>query len=694
MVRDEHIPPGRGSLLLCVALMGLALAPMLSGLSAAAPLSPQGSAELPERYAEWLDFVAYIIEEEERRTFDGLTTDWQREGFIEAFWKRRDPEPVTPENEYRIEYRQRWEYVNDVFGRDTPVPGWRTDRGRVYLVNGPPFQVHPYPNTQQMWPLEIWEYRDTPRPGMPSFYQIIFFKPRVFNEWRLYSPAVDRPEGLVIASPADIDNINLQRLATRYPMVFTAALQAAPGLGRLGSEALIARTMSPPPPPRPMSYATAAAGDARSDFLGAAPLSLYVRAVGFVHPDLAGYADLAIEVPSSETTFVPVEEDLLANYEVEYEIQTENAGTWRRPSEGMVLRVPESDGELVSDLPIEFRKRLWLLPGRYRVRVLLREVATRRVGAGETTVVVPDRAPLIVGPPELFYSTERAAGGEDVPIPWVRRELRRGQSVGCMVRLAVALGDDSPPGLELEYRVLRGGEVVWNDRWRGETPPRSFGAGRAVVRNLRIEQLPIGSYRLEVVVRSDAAGIAPVEKIAGVREFEIVQDFLPVARLMPAETVRPGLAEGHHELGQQRMRRDQFAEARSHFEMAARLDPRNPSYKVDAAKTLILAGELEVADFLLGEALNQAPSDQDALATFGLLRLQTGEPEAAVRAYERALSVAPGTPAIYNGMAEALLVLGKTERALESLELSLEINGDQRQVRDLRDRLAEQRGRQ
>lgn len=679
----------------------LPAAPAATGSVPPAQSSRSAAAgELSSRHREFVEMVTYLIDLQEQRIFEGLSTEWQRDRFIETFWERRDPIPVTPENEFRIEYLRRWEYVNDVLGRDTPVPGWKTDRGRVYLVNGPPFRVHPYPNTQELWPLEVWEYHDSPRPGMPSFYEIIFFKPRVFNEWRLYSPAVDGPEALLITTPADIDNLNLPQIATKYPIVFTAAAQVAPGYGTLGSETVIARVMAPPPPPRPLALGDYLEGEAETSFLAAGPMRVHMQAAGFADPELEGYVDVALEVPAAETTFVHVDGTYIANYEVELEVETRAAGTWKNGKRSLVARIPEQDFERVRGLPMLFRERVWLLPGSYRVRALLTEVATRRIGVADAVAEVPAPAALVVGTPSLFYVTEDLREGDRGDwrsfLPWVGSRLPRRYPVGCVVRVlgrgeGGAPSGAPPEGLELEYRLLQSGSVAWTESWSGDPAPRPDGAAWSVVRKLDLEGVPLGGYELEVRARlAGSAAEPPVELgVVGSRRIELVDDFLPLARLLPVRPEPEGPAVAHHRIGQQLLRRDDFPGARRHFETAVRLEPRNPTFQIDAAKTLVLTGELEVAGFLLSEALNRAPNEQEGWATLGLLRIQQEDFAGAIDAYERGLDLAPGTPAIYNGLAEAYLSTGQTARALEMLEASLQINPEQEQVRRLRDRLKE-----
>src|SRR5215213_9847368 len=100
--------------------------------------------ELPKAYKDWVDKdVAYIITEDERSAFKKLKTNEEREQFIEMFWRRRDPDPDTDENEYREEYYERIAYANEHFA--SGIPGWKTDRGRIYIMFGKADEVESHP---------------------------------------------------------------------------------------------------------------------------------------------------------------------------------------------------------------------------------------------------------------------------------------------------------------------------------------------------------------------------------------------------------------------------------------------------------------------------------------------------------------------------------------------------------------------
>ena len=100
--------------------------------------------ELESQYKNWLDQdVVYIITPEERHTFLHLSTNEEREQFIEAFWQRRNPDPDSAENTFKEEHYRRIAYANEHFA--SGIPGWKTDRGKIYIMWGPADEVDAHP---------------------------------------------------------------------------------------------------------------------------------------------------------------------------------------------------------------------------------------------------------------------------------------------------------------------------------------------------------------------------------------------------------------------------------------------------------------------------------------------------------------------------------------------------------------------
>jgi GWxTD domain-containing protein len=127
--------------------------------------------ELETPYRKWLnEDVAYIITDEERAVFKKLQTDEEREQFIENFWLRRDPTPDTEENEFKEEHYRRIAYANEHFA--SGIPGWKTDRGRIYITFGPPDEIEDHSSggfyerppeegggETSTYPFQQWRYR-------------------------------------------------------------------------------------------------------------------------------------------------------------------------------------------------------------------------------------------------------------------------------------------------------------------------------------------------------------------------------------------------------------------------------------------------------------------------------------------------------------------------------------------------------
>ena len=151
--------------------------------------------ELETPYKKWLnEEVTYIISDEERKAFSRLQTDEERQQFIEQFWLRRDPTPDTEENEYREEHYRRIAYANERFA--SGIPGWKTDRGMIYIKFGPADEVEEHPTggtydrpieegggTTTTFPFEKWRYRYL--EGVGTDVNIEFVDTTMTGEYRM-----------------------------------------------------------------------------------------------------------------------------------------------------------------------------------------------------------------------------------------------------------------------------------------------------------------------------------------------------------------------------------------------------------------------------------------------------------------------------------------------------------------------------
>jgi GWxTD domain-containing protein len=151
--------------------------------------------ELETPYKKWLnEDVVYIITDEERAAFKRLASDEERESFIESFWLRRDPTPDTEENEFKEEHYRRIAYTNDHYA--SGIPGWKTDRGRIYITYGPPDEIESHPSggtyerpmeegggETSTYPFEQWRYRYI--EGIGTNIIIEFVDPTMSGEYHM-----------------------------------------------------------------------------------------------------------------------------------------------------------------------------------------------------------------------------------------------------------------------------------------------------------------------------------------------------------------------------------------------------------------------------------------------------------------------------------------------------------------------------
>ncbi|MGH9580201.1 MAG: GWxTD domain-containing protein, partial [Terriglobales bacterium] len=184
--------------------------------------------ELGKTYKKWLDEdVRWIITEEELTAFKQFSNDEERDQFIEQFWLRRDPTPDTLENEYREEHYRRIAYANERFAAGKQ--GWRTDRGRIYVVFGPPDQIDAHPSggnyqrpidegggSTNTFPFETWRYRYL--EGVGQEIEIEFVDTCMCGDYHMTMDRSEKDALLYVpgAGPTFYEEMGLSNKADRF----------------------------------------------------------------------------------------------------------------------------------------------------------------------------------------------------------------------------------------------------------------------------------------------------------------------------------------------------------------------------------------------------------------------------------------------------------------------------------------------
>jgi GWxTD domain-containing protein len=145
--------------------------------------------------------VNYLITNQEKTTFLALTTNQDRDHFIESFWAIRNPDPNSPTNTFREEHYRRLEYANSHFGTIVAQDGWSTERGMVYITLGAPQQKRSYLNARELKPMETWFYQD-PASALAPYFSVVFFRKSAAEDFKIYSPYQDGPDALIDSTNA------------------------------------------------------------------------------------------------------------------------------------------------------------------------------------------------------------------------------------------------------------------------------------------------------------------------------------------------------------------------------------------------------------------------------------------------------------------------------------------------------------
>ncbi len=503
--------------------MGLVLA---AGQASPAQSDKRSREEGRDHFKKWLDEdVVYIISDQERAVFDKLTTAVEKENFVEQFWFRRDPDPTTAVNEAKEEHYRRIAYANSHF--KSGIPGWKTDRGRVYITHGPPDSVETYPTggTYQRpiyegggftstHPFELWRYHSI--EGVGQDVELEFVDSVGGGEYRL------------ALSPDEKD-----------------ALLHVPGLGRTLDESLGLASKADRPVFSQNQRAlmtTMRAKDSPFDRyetysrVQAPAIVKYKDLKEIVNVNIA-YSDLPMQIRedyfrlNERQVLVPITVQL-ANHDLTYK---EDAGVHvaRVAVYGVVTSinnriVTEFEDELVSAYPpADFQnglsansvyQRILPLDGemRYKIDLVVKDVGSGRVGVTRRALTPPTYKEEALAVSSLLLSTDMRRLPEipdgnpmfvlgDIKIhPALGDRFQAGAPVGVYFQLYNAGFDQTTltPSLQFRYRLLNDrNEVVLEQTDNEGKSVLSVSDRRVVVvKPLPVTALPPGRYRLEVLV--------------------------------------------------------------------------------------------------------------------------------------------------------------------------------------------------
>ena len=403
------------------------LAAGLLAFSLCAPLPGQVKklVGLPGGARTWLDEeVVYIITPKERAVFLKLGSDKERDIFIEAFWKQRDPTPGTPKNEFREEHYRRISHANRMYGQGTPLPGWKTDRGRIYILLGEPKSIEQFDTVQNVHPTEIWSYLGDPGLGLPTAFNIIFFKEHGSGDYILYSPSQHGPEALIAANATTVGNLRDERTAYEElkklaPNLAYQTLSLIPGERNTpGSLSLASNTLIGNIYALPRKMVKDAYADALlkyKDFVEVDYTANYFESEGqvWVLRAPSGFFEVHYAIEPKKLSVEDAGERFDARFELNGRVTDASGRTILQFDKPFPFGIDKVEGRKAS-MNVSIQDAFPIIPGRYTLDLLLKNVASREFTSLTAKIEVPAGAPApALGTILLAYGTSRTPGSRE-----------------------------------------------------------------------------------------------------------------------------------------------------------------------------------------------------------------------------------------------------------------------------------------
>ena len=494
--------------------------------------------ELKQVYKDWVNRdVAYIISDSEREAFKKLATDDEREQFIEAFWRRRDPDPDTDENEYKEEYFERIAHANEKFA--SGVPGWKTDRGRTYIMFGKPDSVESHPSGGQYerpsyhgggststYPFEVWFYRYI--EGVGSGIEIEFVDPTGSGEYRI-ARSPDEKDALLHVPGAGLTLGEQLGLSDKGDRVAYG--------GGVGSQNYQREQDSP------FSRLQLLADLARPPVIKNKELAdlITLTGTGELEENLLDF-DMRVDFyRMSEANVVSAFTIQTQNNELTFAdvggVQTARMNIFGRITSVAGRRVAVFEDVVTAQATPEelasararksaYGKTVPLPPGTYRVDVVVRDINSGATRIKRQGFTVPKYDPKLLSTSTLVLAAKLQSlsdqpavgqfsiGGFKV-IPNVAGVYRKGEPLGIYLQIYNAGVDQTTlrPSVDVDYVVTKGGKEIGKiaEDWKGMS---DSGQRLTLAKLLSTDRLTAGEYEVAIRIRDHVSGqsISPSAK--------------------------------------------------------------------------------------------------------------------------------------------------------------------------------------
>jgi GWxTD domain-containing protein len=480
--------------------------------------------EMESPYKKWLsDEVPYIITDQERAAFKKLSTDDEREQFIEQFWERRNPNPGSPENEFKEEYYRRIAYANEHYA--SGIPGWKTDRGRIYIMYGPADEIEDHSmggsyirppeeggGETATFPFEQWRYRYI--EGIGSNIILEFVDPTMTGEFHLTIDPGEKDALLHVpnAGLTELESMGMASKRDRFTRTDGMTIGTPLGgesasMNEFSRLDLYAKIFKPPEVKFKDLKAVV------TSRLTAQLLPFDVRTDYMRVTEESVLTPVTIQAANRDLQFENKEGVMHAVLDIFGQITSLGGRIVSTFEDAVVLDVPENDFQRYVDRKSVYQKVVPLRPGRYKLSVVVKDDLSGHMGSLELGIHVPRfveeqlaNSSLILAdliqplPTAQVGSGPFVIGGTKVR-PSVNQQFTRDQNLGIYMQV-YNLGVDPQthrPSADIQYEIIKDGKPLLNQT---EQAGKLANASQQVTlqKTMALKGLQPGKYTVQIKV--------------------------------------------------------------------------------------------------------------------------------------------------------------------------------------------------
>lgn len=493
--------------------------------------------EMSDYYRQWLaEDVFYIITDEEYDIFTKLTNDDEGDAFIEQFWFRRDPDPKTLENEFKLEHYRRLLYANEKF--TAGIPGWKTDRGRIYITFGPPDRMETMPaggsytrlrkeggGRTSVYPFEVWEYRRIEGVGEDIVLEFVDDRGGGLYELTYDPQRKDELLNVGFLGPTLDEIEEFERFGTRRKQYRTVRRRFAGDLpdpyrytggfeterDQPFSKLVLSAGLNRPPVVRFKDLEAVVTSNVFYDLI-----PFHVGASSVQVSDSQALALLTLDIPHRSLTFKKTAGMMTARAQVFGQISTLSRRVEMVFEEEIAREVAKERFSVFGRASSVFQKQLFLRPGLYKLNLVVKDGESGKLGTWEGRLDIPRRnsdqlalSSIILA--QDIASLETGDGrfqlGRLKVVPRVSKIFRSDESLGFYFQIYHAQTDQArgKPVLSVNFAIAPEGDEP--SRWRDCSDLTYFsGKHTTVARLTSLTPFKPGRYTLSVRVTDTISG--------------------------------------------------------------------------------------------------------------------------------------------------------------------------------------------